>query len=286
MNKSLKGSIYLTLSTIIYGLYGLFSRQTSVFNPFAQTTFKYIFIVLIILVIFIFQKDNWKRINKKDIKWFLVWIVPCSFQPILSFIAFNHLPLGTVYFLIYSTMISGGIISGLLFFKEQLTTRKLLSFILIILGLYFIYSHDLTLLTSIYAFFALISGLTIGFWNTLTKKLSTNYPELEMVAIDSTSAVIIGIIGMIAFSEPFPSTVGVVSWFWLLIFSSANILASYLLIKGFKYVEAQRGSLILPLELIFASFFGYIFFEEVLPFTTYLGGVLILSAAITATLET
>ncbi len=56
--------------------------------------------------------------------------------------------------------------------------------------------------------------------------------------------------------------------------------------KGFKYVQAQHGSLILPLELLFASIFGYIFFKEVLQISTYFGGLLILSAAITSSLST
>ncbi|KKU43831.1 MAG: Permeases of the drug/metabolite transporter (DMT) superfamily, partial [Parcubacteria group bacterium GW2011_GWA2_46_7] len=65
----------------------------------------------------------------------------------------------------------------------------------------------------------------------------------------------------------------------------SGIIASFCLIRGFKYVEAQSGSLILPTELIFASVFGYFFLGEILKVTTYMGGFLIILAAIMPTLR-
>ena len=110
-----------------------------------------------------------------------MWILPASFQPILTFIAFTHLPVGITYFLIYSTMITGGIISGKIFFSEKFNLEKLVSVVLILIGLVFIYKSDLTLITNGYVLLALTSGLIVGFWNTLTKKVSGNYPEAQMI---------------------------------------------------------------------------------------------------------
>jgi len=274
------GYLYLLLSSVIYGLYGLFSRNTGAFPPFTQSFIKFSLIFLIIAVAFLFKKIKWVSVEKQDIKWFLLWILPCSFQPILTFIAFNHMPMGTAYFLIYSTMIMGGILSGKIVFNEKLDIKKIISLFLVFVGLFVIYRSDISLINNIYTFFALLSGLTIGLWNTLSKKVSHKYPEFQMILLDSISAIIIGIIGSIVLSESMPSLTNPSPWFWIFLFAVANILASLLLIKGFKSVEAQKGSLILPSEIVFASIFGFLIFKESLPFYVYVGGALILLASI------
>ena len=150
---------------------------------------------VIILLIFVSGKQKWKKIDKRDIKWFLIWILPDGFQPILTFIAFTHLPIGITYFLIYSTMIMGGIISGKIFFSEKFNLNKIFSIVLIFLGLILIYKSDLTLISNWYVFIALLSGLIVGFWNTLTKKVSSSYSEFQMMFLNSSSTLVVSLIG-------------------------------------------------------------------------------------------
>lgn len=280
MNQKILGVLFLLGSAIIYGLFGIFSKHIAVFGSFSQGWIRYSIVLSIILVLFISGKLKWKRVEKKDIKWFLTWILPASFQPILTFIAFTHLPIGITYFLIYSTMITGGIISGKIFFSERFNIEKLMSMILILIGLVFIYQSDLTLITNGYVLLALISGLIVGFWNTLTKKVSGNYPEFQMIFLDGLSTLTVSLFGFLFIREVLPSINNTNPWFWIIAFALSGILSSFLLIRGFKYVEAQIGSLILPMELVFASIFGFLFFGEVLHLNVYLGGLLIFIAAI------
>lgn len=53
-----------------------------------------------------------------------------------------------------------------------------------------------------------------------------------------------------------------------------------LMIYGFKYVEAQTGSLIMLAEVVFGVFLGFIFYKETISFTTLLGGMAIIAAII------
>jgi len=285
-NFKLRGYLYLILATAIYGLFGLFSRQTSAFGPFSQGAIRYGIICTFLLSLFLSKKVAWRKIERKDIKWFLIWSIPASFQPVITFIAFTHLPVGLTYFLIYSTMILGGILSGKLFFSEKITLNKVLSLLLIISGLVFIYRSDISLIKSIYVLVALLSGLIIGFWNTLTKKVSGNYPELQMIMLDSSTTLVVGLIGLTVAKEVLPSFSNVSTWLWIIAFSFTGILSSLLLIKGFKEVEAQVGSLILPMELVFSSIFGFMFLGEVLKVNVYFGGFLILLAALFPALST
>lgn len=285
MSRKFTGYIFLFLSAVIYGLFGLLSRYTGSFSPFSQSWVRYLMILFLLAILFLTKKVVWKKIQQKDIKWFLIWILPASIQPVLSFIAFNNLPIGLAYFLLYSTMILGGIVSGKIFFSEKFNLGKLLSLIFVFAGLFLIYRSDISLVQSVYVFLVLVSGLFVGFWNTLTKKVSGNYSEFQMMFLDGSSTIFVGLIGSVIMKETLPSFSVPAPWFWLFVFALSNILAGFLLIRGFKYVEAQVGSLILPMEIVFASIFGYVFLGEILKTNIYLGGFLILLGALIPALK-
>lgn len=177
-------------------------------------------------------------------------------------------------------MILGGIISGKIFFSEKFNSKKTLSLISVFIGLFLIYRSDITLIKSIYVFLALIAGLIVGFWNTLTKKVSGNYSEFQMMSLDQLATLVVCLIGSIMIGERLSPPSSYNTWFWIFIFALSGIVSIFLLIRGFKYVEAQVGSLILPMEIVFASIFGYLVFGEILKLNMYLGGLFILIAAL------
>ena len=280
-NKKVTGAFYLLLSTLLYGLIGVFSRFIGDFSPFSQSWVKASITLSIIFIIFIFGKSYWKKIRKEDLKWFAVWILPASVQPVLTFLAFNHLPIGIVYFLNYSTMILGGIISGRVFFGEKINLNKIISLICVFVGLFLIYGSNITFIKNIYVFYALLAGLVLGFWNTLTKKVSEHYSEIQMMSLDNGTSLVLCLFASLLLGEKLPQISG--PWLWIFVFAGTLTLAAYFLIRGFKNVEAQVGSLIMPMEILFGAFFGYLFFGEILKQNMYLGGIFILLAAILPT---
>lgn len=276
----ISGGVYLLTAAFIYSLYGLFSRNVASFGAFGQNLARDLIVLTVVVTYFALNRNKWVKIEKRDVKWFLIWVVPSSFQMVLTFLAFNNLPIGTSYYIIYSTMILGSFLSGKLFFKEKLSKVKITSLVLVLIGLAFIYGSDFKLVTNIYVFMALLSGLIVGFWNTLTKKLSGNYSELQMLLIDSCAVALVSFIGFKFGGEVLPALTNTVPWFWIIIFAFATISTTVLLIRGFKNLEAQIGSLILPMEVVFASFVGYLFLGEVLSVWTYVGGAFIFTSAL------
>ncbi len=286
MSKKIEGSIFLLISTVIYGLFGVLSRYIASFAPFSQSWIKAFFTGLLALFIMIFGKLSWKKIRREDIKWFALWILPGSFQPALTFLAFNHLPIGMTYFLLYSTMILGGIISGALFFSEKLSFNKVFSMALLLSGIFLIYGSDLTLAGNIYVLFALLAGMILGFWNTLTKKVSGHYSEYQMILLDSGTSLILCLLISIFLSEKIVPLTNFWPWIWIFVYSVFALGAGAFLIKGFKYVEAQVGSLIMPMEIVFGAIFGFLFFGEILRVNAYVGGIFIFTAAVFSTFGT
>lgn len=280
MRKNIVGGLELLLSSVVYGSYGIFYRMISDFGEFSQGYLRSAVIMLILLTVLIFNKRKWKMYTKKDLKWFLVWNLPSALVPLLSFQAFNHLPVGLVFYLLYASMIISSFISGLVFFKEKINLEKVVSFILVIVGITFIYGTDITFITNIYVLFALLNGFLIGLWNTLTKKLSGKYSEEQMLFTDNIVTVTVYLILSIIKSESLPNIINYSPYLWLIVFSVFTLIAGVLIVRGFAKVEAQIGSLIVPMEIIFGSLAGYVFFKETLSFNLYIGGLFIFFAAV------
>jgi len=71
-----------------------------------------------------------------------------------------------------------------------------------------------------------------------------------------------------------------ISWIWIGVYAVVQIINVKLIVYGFKNIEAQIGSIILPVEIIFATIFSFLVFKEVPTTLTILGGFLIIFAAI------
>jgi drug/metabolite transporter (DMT)-like permease len=280
------GTVSIITATAIYGMYGVFAKLIGEeFGSFTQNWVRNLVVVLIVGIIAIITKKKWKSFSRKNIKWVLTWTLCGSLDTVISFTAFNRLQIGTTYFLIYSSMIISGFIFGNLFFKEKITKLKILSLLLSVSGLLIIYFLDLQKLNSIFIIFPLISGFLVGLWNIFTKKVSDKFDNSQMVWTDSIVAVIVGLCGAFLFKENLPSLSFSIAWITILIYAIAQIFTVNLIIYGFKHLEAQVGSLIMPIEVIFGSLFAYLVFKQVMPVTTIIGGLLIASAAAIPSLQ-
>jgi len=277
---NITGGLELLLASAIYGIYGLFYRNISNFGEFSQGFLRSSIIVIILISGFIINRKKLQPYKKEDLKWFMLWILPSSLQPVLTFIAFNKLPVGLVYYLLYAAMIVSSFISGVVFFNEKLDFRKSISVIFVLVGISFIYGSNLAFVTNIYVVFALLSGFVIGFWNTLSKKLSGNYSEEQMIFSDNIFTFIICLILALLYHESIPDISHLGSYIWLIVFAVSTLITGVLVVRGFKKVEAQIGSLIVPMEIVFGSIVGYIFLDEILSKELYIGGIFILLGAV------
>lgn len=69
-----KGPLALVLATVIYGLYGVFSRMIGIeFGVFAQSTIKNLIVVILSLLI-VLKYHLWKTPKKQDWPWIIMWV--------------------------------------------------------------------------------------------------------------------------------------------------------------------------------------------------------------------
>lgn len=279
MDKKLKGALSIIIATMSYGMFGIYSRFiNNGFQLFTQNWIRNLIVVCIIGIFLLFFRNKiWKKFNQKDIIWILLWSmsgIPAFF---LFYIAVQHLQIGTSYFLLYSTMIVGGYICGKVLFKETLNTIKVFAILLSFIGLSLIYSVEISGEKILYIICALLAGAFTAIWNTLSKKFSDKYPNLQLVWTDACIALITSLVGSLIFREIIPPING--AWVWIVIFAFGHIVAVSLIVYGFKNLDAQIASIIMPIEVIFATLFGYLFFKEIPQSTTLIGGIFIALAA-------
>ena len=275
-----KGELALLTAATLYGFIGVFSRIISFNIPlFFQAWSRNVLAVLLIFgVIKIF--GGWKKLKPGDFKWFALRSLGGFISFLAFYIGFIYLDFSTNYFISYAAATITGYLLGYLFFKEKLNQVKLISLGLSIIGLFLIFRVNLDLDKTIYLILSAVAGITLSVWTILSKKISGTYSNLQMNLIDSIFAMAFPLSLSLIFREQWSwPTLG---WLWgaNLLFACLFIAVGFLIVYGFKKVEAQKGSLILLFDIIVGVFLGFILFKETVSLPALVGGALIVAAMI------
>jgi drug/metabolite transporter (DMT)-like permease len=214
-------------------------------------------------------------IQKKDLTLFLLR----GLFILLDFSSFSyavsHLPLGTTLFLFYAAFITVNFIYGSLILHEKITIIKTVSSVLAMIGLYIIYRNDITTIHLLPALAAINSGAFFGLVTSTSKTLSDKYSpsQINLGAFGITAILTLLVIPFT--SESLSFTYSFHIWLAIILFSFVLTIANYAIIIGFKYIEAQKASLILLAEIIFTIIVGMIFYKEIPSINVGLGGLFI-----------
>lgn len=274
----MKGIGALLLTGLCFSFYGVFSRYVSKdFDTFYQTTSRYVIGgALLILLTIIFRA--WKSIRHGDVKWFLLQGFFVAGINIPFYLAVIHLPIGVALFLFYASGVIFSYLFGSLFLQEKLNTVKVVALVLAIFGIFLIYQGDARNFQSLYVLTAILAGSFYGLYGASSKKLNMKYSEIQIS--------LIGTIITLALTAPFVFLLkenifldfSALSWKVNILYAFVGVITSFLLIYGFKYIEAQKGSLILLSELVFVVANGFFFFHEIPSVLAVFGGICILIA--------
>lgn len=274
-----KGVIYLLLSTIMFGSYGLWSRLMGIdFGIFYQGWTRTLLISIILLPIVLYRKEI-IAIQKKDWKWMSIFLISTSLTQAPIFYAFNHMDIGTATLLFFVGMTLIMYIFGFVFLSEKATKVKILAFILACIGLYITFSFSLTAFSILAASLALLNGFASGVELSSSKKLTGEYSPLYITWLSWVIIAITNFIASIGLGEIQHMPTINLAWLYLVIYAMVSILGFWFAIEGYKYVESSTGSLLGLLEVIFAVIFGILVFHQVLTVKVFIGGILILLAA-------
>lgn len=269
----------ILLSAVGYGSYGVWSRLMGhEFGIFYQGWVRSLIILCILIPIALITK-SFKPVRKEDIKWL---IIPVAFGVFCSapiYYAFNHMDIGTATLIFYSLFIITNYSIGNLFLGEVITRYKLLSLFLSIIGLLFIFGFSLANFSLLALLMAVLNGIASGGEVATTKKTSHTYPSLQLAIYVWAGTFITNLPMSLLVGEKqiLPSVD--TAWIAMSAFALIGLAAFWLVVEGFRYVDASIGSLIGLLEIISSVIFGIFLFKEQLTLSVIVGGGIIFLAA-------
>jgi len=286
VNPETKGFVILTAAGFLYSLYGVFSRAigSSLANFFQYWT-RGLIITLIILVILRFQKISLRPISKHLLPWAVITATTSGIIIPTFFIAVNNLAIGTTLFMFYATSTICSYALGKLLHGEIITKIKIVSLTLAIAGLSFIFTDTIDIGNIFYMSLAMISGALFGVNINSVKKLGNYFPSLQINIFNWTGAFFINILISIFLRETPDFNLLQPAWISNIGLSLCSLGASLSVIVGFKFIEVQKGSIILLSELLFGVMIGLLLYSEIPTLLTILGSILIFIALLLPNLK-
>ncbi|WPP50246.1 DMT family transporter [Catalinimonas niigatensis] len=193
---------------------------------------------------------------------------------ILYFILIQQIPLATAVTLQFLAPIVTAIL-GMLLLHERVKPWQWVFFLLSFGGIWVVNGFD-TRVELIHLLMGLLAAFGAGMAYTIIRKLKKS--EHPLVIVMYFPLVTMPITGLYsAWHWVMPQGI---EWLTLLGIGVLTQFAQYFLTKSFQEEEINKVASLNYLSILYALFFGYVFFEETFNIYTYLGMLLVISGVI------
>ncbi len=279
-NKNKQGFFILLIAAFFWSLAGVFSKLIGAsFEPFYQAWTRGC-ITLVIFIGFGLVKKQFVKIEREDLKWFLITGVTASLAVAPTFYSLAFLHLGTALFIQYASIVLVSYLLGTLLLKERLTKVAVAAFSLSVIGLMLVFWGDIHFGSLVPTLAAIGSGSFFSFYVVVSKKISLKYSSIEINTFAFILVVVVNLAISLLLHENFNKNFLSIGWLANISYGIAVFAGAVLTILGFKFIEANRGSIVLLSEILFGLLFGFVLFGETLGTTALIGGLLILISAL------
>jgi drug/metabolite transporter (DMT)-like permease len=232
----------------------------------------------VILFVLIVYRRDWESVKTRDWGWIILRGAGGMFAFIGVWVAFLHLDFGTNYFVSYASATLGGYILGRFLCGEKITKSKAISLVIAILGLSLIYSANIEFEKIFYIGLTFFAGIGTAIWTVVSKKISSNYSNLQIVFLDTFVDLIIVFSFSLIFKESWSLPLVTPSWMAIYLLTFVQIATNVFVVYGFKRVEANLGSLILLFDIVAGLLLAALLYKELPNQLTLIGGLLIVIA--------
>lgn len=276
----LKGFGYLLAAAFLYGTFGVLSRAVGLTIPIFYQNATRGLVAAIILTVIVTMQHAWKPVSIRDFRILFIRAIASAAAFLSYFYVIINVPFGTSYFLFYAGSVLFGYILGRFWFSEHLTKVKIISLAFALGGLLLVYQVNTSIVGPFYFGLALFSGVTTAVWNTIAKKISDTYEASYITLWDETLTVCMYLIASLLVHEQWSVPTFSLGWSASLTIGVLFVATGILVVKGFHYLEAGIGSIILLAEILFAIALGWLFYKETISLLTLIGGAFIIAAIV------
>lgn len=280
MTNQVKGSIYTLLSAFFFGTYGIWSKiMGKEFDEFFQGWTRSLIILAILIPIgLLFNK--FKKIEKSDVKYFMIFGIPGALVIPTYYYGFVHASIGVSYLLLYAALTITTYVMGILFFNERMNAIKYSSLGLGIVGLILIFSFKMGL-SFLPLFMTTLAGIFSGIEVSFTKKVSERYSPLQLTVFMYGVCFIICIVMYLLDNNfTFVFNLNKEAWLGNIGHAISSLFAFYFVVIGYKYLEPSIGGIVGLLEIPIGIALGIAILGEKLTITIVIGAIVIILAAL------
>lgn len=280
MNPYRKGFAALLLSGFLFSVFGILVRTLGeVFTDYGQVFARMVFVVILLIPILLFKKEN-IIISKNYIGKILLF----SFLVLISIVFFTisvgQLKVSSAVFLLYSGNILASIVIGKLFFKENLDRMKIIAFAFCILGISAFsgnWTSEFLLLPILLAVFSGVFEAGTHALRKSLKDLSRNTVLFYQYAIGAAFSFVFSF----TFSQGITNTtVDLKSLAIVILFAVLLLVVGNLLLYGFKNFDLNIGVIVLSSELLFSIIASALLLNEIPSLNEIIGALFIFIAVV------
>lgn len=281
----IKNAMYIIIAGTLWGIISIFVNQLKLigFNSMQVVSIRVLFSALVLIFYLLIKNRKLLKINFKDIPLFIgtgvgsiIFFNYCYFEAI-EIIGGASIPA----LLLYTAPIFVMILS-VIFFKEKITKKKLISLIMTFLGLILVTgAFSSSDKISIFALLlGLGSGLGYALYSIFGKFLVDKYSAITITTYTFVIATIFSVpfSGVIQNFNLLISSKGILSALALAIIST--VLPFLLYTKGLSGMETSKASILATVEPFVATIVGVVFFRETMTLYKIIGMLLVLLAII------
>lgn len=276
--KAPLGASLVVISSFFYASYGIWTKlMGNFFDGFTATVFRSILVVVILVPVALFRnslqpvrlKQNWPYILGMFISALFTW------GPL--YYAILKGGIGISLAVAYASIVISQFFFGWLWVGEKFTKDKALSAVLGLIGLALVFSPTAKSIGWLALIAAFVSGMTAAANAVLAKQIEYNATQSTIVLW--ATGIFANMLMVALLHKHYPAFTWEVQWLYLLLFSIASVIASWSLVKGVKLIDAGAAGVLGLLEIVFAVFFGVVFFNEYIGSEAIIGILVIIAAA-------
>ncbi|MCA9390268.1 DMT family transporter [candidate division WWE3 bacterium] len=279
-----KGLAYLLASTLIYSSITLAIRMVDAQNvpTLSQVFLRYVVAFCFAAGYFVFSRSRFPKVTKKFWLLVLVSIIGYAATNVLFTYGILLTQVSTALFIFYLFSVITPLLA-ITVLKEKINVYNMAGLVVSSFSLLLLFKPNGIDTWKLGALFALGAAVTQSFYLVGRKVVKEYSSEQVLLICTFLGAMIVGLLS-IHYEATFYIAGGglwkLSNQTWLLIFLSgaANFGGWFFMSKGFEYVSATVGSLLMLIELVFSTVLAMLFFQEIPTISTIFGGMFIVLA--------
>ena len=270
------GIIFVISAILCFScLNGITRYLSENYNVITLNMFRYWFFASFLIVLNVRKNNSFIQVSKTNKK--LLQIFRGSLLAIqMCFAHYCFLKLGLVnttsIFAIGPLIVAA---LSMLILNEKVSWQRLIAIFFGFVGIMIILRPGYQTF-SLYSLIALGCALSYAIYQILTRLVSSyDSSNTSFFYTGISGAIILSIVGPFFYKD-----VHLIDWLWILIICFLGTIAHYFVIKAYENSEASILQPFNYLQIVFVSFIGIVFFDEVLEIPVLIGSIIIVSAGL------